>query len=495
MVAEAKRAGDVAAEVDGAASCLLLQSDKLTRAQLDFLKSRCAHLEWTATPLAACSLPLVVWQFVDGFASHANSVRLLATCRFMAALALGAYPRSHVAARDPDALVRDMRAAPRRYLAIGTLAFLSRERSQGWSFDRLTGHIADALGSKWLSVRTLRMSACISSWLAAIRVCPHVRTIALLDSECYFDAANASLVLEAATRCTSFESEMRFRDFAGREQADLVIPAHTTRVALDHSAFGLLVFRDPARVTSLALPRHSEFAGTLPLALFTSLERLHYPQEADFSSSDDRTLALFASPERRHYPQEADLSSSDDQALPRLIELALCKVEPRACSLLSGRLEVLHLEECVIGYELLAHLLRPESRLVTLRCRSCEYAADELALERAFEAIALAGSVTHTLRELMLPPMLPPVQLAASAGDTTAAFLSTKSSAFLGRDSHAAFDPCFPRCRMQPERVSTPRGLALLLTSNRCAVGLGSHLVFQPACSRNCIHMLASGDP
>ena len=471
----AKQTGDARARVDAISNCALLASPRLALEHLSALQDKCRDLgrAWSVTPLPfTCALPIALWRHVDGFAQHCDSLRLMATCRQMAVATLGAYPRAHVIAREPRHLLSELRAAPSRFLNVARAEFYkSATPVANGEWAPLIEHVALAFGAAGLPIRTLSMGMSLAHWTELLRCCPNATAIEVGDGAYTDDwlPSDLSRLLDAAKNCTSLVCRVAF----DREVADpLRIPARFTHVRVADKVRGGTVFDDPSRLVSLALPTSATGERAFMSKEFSKLERLKQPRLKD--------AAVIG-------------------ALPRLRELVV-----RFFDLFDGlwvpdSLERLDMFRCTMNDVGLAHLLRPESRLVSVRCDECVYRDDydpsdfrlrsrQAIANSAFALVAKAGGVTPTLRELMLPY---DCHLEGTA--KVAAFASRSSHIeLLGRDSHAAYDPSYGWYGVSRQDAVVPDGLLLLLEANRCVVSFGSRLVFQSECSKNCIHALAT---
>ena len=461
--ADAKRRSDAETEVDALSNCLLVNSPDLTHAHVRTLQDKCARMGafWTpAVSAATHRLPAALWQHLDGFLCWDDSLQLMATCRFMMFVLLGHYPRPNVDVLHPDQMLRAMRAVPGRFTRVGLLEFSAFDLGGDYDWDALHSHIVETFGVGGPSVHTLRMGGDEETWFRMIRCCPNVRAIELTE-DYNWDPKDVSRLLEAATECTSLLADVAFDNHLKHA---LVVPARVSAVEIRYNTHGRLEFEDASQVRSLILPGTADF-NMSACGAFVGLERLHYPRLAD--------AAVVG-------------------ALPRLLELTV-----HGFTLADGRwipdsLERLVMHSSFVGHRGLAHCLRPESRLVSVRCDECQFDEDtdtlDDAITHAFRAVAAAGRVAPALRELMLPRV--PIDTSAN---TVAGLVSDGGDiAMLGRDSHAAFDPRFGQHVPVRQGLAADEGLLLLLRSNRCAVGFGSRLVFQGACSKNCVHALAT---
>ena len=502
IVADAARAGDAKTEVDALSNCLLVNSARLTPRHVSTLQAKCRELgkTWAPLPLSAFAMPAVLWQHVDGFLAHVDSFRLMATCRYMAAATLGPHPCAEAVALDAARLVRDMRAAPSRFLNIGRLEFSDVEPGPGASrpeqeWDLLAAHVRDTIGPGGLNVHRLVAALDAEDWLLLIRVCPGTRTIVVMRTDELWMPSDLTALLAEAGMCTAV---VAWNDFCVALGQQLIVPARVTSVHIEKRVLEGIVFEDPSRVISLELPGYHRFGDLKQMHPFAGLRRLMRPQ-----------------------PMSAALIGP----LPCLLELSICSFPLDDRSWIPDSLQRLDMVNCRIGHLGLAHCLRPESRLAVIRCNRCTLATDGAGdtIVRAFEIVAAAGKVAPGLRELTLPFM--PLEIVVGAAtDDAQADVQTDAQAempvetpvetpdgwcdaagfvgfvtpgnghvgLLGRGAHACLAPHQVHRAPSRRTVVVPRGLMLLLRSNVCVVGLGVTLDFQSACSKSCVHATAT---
>ena len=458
---------DLEARVDALSNMEFVNSPRLTHEHLGVIQRKCARLgqQWRATPLTASHLPAALWQHVDGFLPEEDSIWLMATCRHLAALTLDRHPLPEAHATDPNHLLQRMRAAPGRFAHVTVLSFRAFLEQLPWQWDAL------AAAARAATVHTLAGDLRCGSWLALVRCFPRVRAIQIEGLDRAWWPADLSRLLAAARECTSLVADVRFDEAQDAVDVDdsmerLVVPARVTHLEVGARVRGGIVFEDASRILSLTLPHYHMPGDVKPMHPFSGLERLYNPE-------------ILAAP----------LIG----ALPRLLELSVNRFELRDGAWIPDSLQHLRLSYSKLHGAGLAHCLRPASQLVSVHCTYCRYFSAD-AFAKAFSAVAAVGSVAPALRDLVLPRVrslaAATAALRVAATVNRAAFeMDEMSFGFLGRESHAAPDPsCGPLEILAQRQLRIPAGLQLLLESNRCAVSLGAPLVFQAACSANCVH-------
>ena len=509
MANEAERAGDLLAEVEALSHLALVQSPRLRLDYLSVIRDKCARrgMSWAPRASGTRDLPLALWQHVDSFLGQWDSLRLTATCRHMLVATTQAYPRAEIATGNPSHLLRAMRAVPRRFAKIGALNFV-RYSDVRCTWGALTDHIVGTFGVGGLNVTTLKLDGPTNHWFELIRCCPNVAAIEICRGREACELSRLARLVAAATKCTSLAVRRRVDDDGG---ARLVLPARISRLVLS-SDIERLTFADPTRLVAFRAPMHSSRT---------------YLSTADDTSGPPESAGRFSRLTRLKYARFADAAVI--AGLPCLLELVVVNFPLGAPSWVPPSLERLTARGCKIEAAGLAHCLRPESRLVSIRIYNPhadmgERDAAGRVLTAAFDEVATRAGVASGLRELILPPILletdegtrhafafrpsadalealdasdaaclAPAFISAPMGANVTFGCSAHNITFLGRTAHATFEPGRAEARgVISDSLVVPPGLQLLLRSNACAVTFGLPLLFQSACSKSCIHVLVA---